>query len=407
MSTAKKINKNENALPENHTSAKKKAVRRSSSATRSDLITVQLSKNTAFPINWDHEATKEKLFSSYDISKTDCKYNNLITDSNAAPPINNRIKNICETILFEACREQLSKETSRLSLPNDQLVTQTNKLNLPSNRLSQRVKSVMVTIPTGRHQTMLPPIGSRRKSVHALANNKNLIEHRRSSVSQTTLAPLQLTPKFIPITLNSSQSLTPLSNIAPNSNLTNINLNCVTHSANESDHNYQIMNSVESVPAPTVPHHNNFKILSPNELNLRAEQMNAKTNEKNHNGNFRIKFVTPKPKRVDCSNQMKPIHVSLVRRATGELHLTLTSNGTELDYTQLNTAQRIEVQKSLLAQDIWLEMLEHVKNGKPTKETLNAFRRLLPPKQSNIFIQSCLRSGIFTNNNTSNLSSFI
>lgn len=151
-------------------------------------------------------------------------------------------------------------------------------------------------------------------------------------------------------------------------------------------------------PQPaTIP---NFKVLSVTELNSRAVQLNNNENEpiqKNisHVNNVKMKYVPTAPKtptQPDQSNannageeNVNPIHVTLIKRQGNELELTLTRSGQKMPYESLSESQREEVQKSLLSNGVWKQMLHHIKLGSPSPHTLELFRRLLPPVEQQYF----------------------
>lgn len=120
------------------------------------------------------------------------------------------------------------------------------------------------------------------------------------------------------------------------------------------------------------------KILSVNELNQRYEQMQPKSPQKP---------APPRPTVLKPTEQShgNPIHVSLIRRSSDELDLIFTMNDKAVTYETLTPCQRSEVQRSLLDEEVWLKMLDHIKAGRPSTKTLTLFQLLLPANEANHF----------------------
>lgn len=170
-------------------------------------------------------------------------------------------------------------------------------------------------------------------------------------------------------------------------------------------------------PATSAPQTAGFqksvvKVLSVNELNSRAAHAIQLNNNENmstqnhiaHVNGIKMKYVPIAPKLPMLPEQpahpdqpnpnnageenVHPIHVTLIRRQTNELELTLTQGGQRMTYDSLTESQRIQVQKSLLDGDVWQQMLQHVRVGMPSQHTLELFRLLLPQEQRSEFFNS-------------------
>lgn len=177
----------------------------------------------------------------------------------------------------------------------------------------------------------------------------------------------------------------------------------------------------------TLINHNSFmssfKVLSPNELNLRAEAMVANDSVQ-HNGHTSHRrpiasnyggasspFAIAHPIRdhfpnggqvasigahsptvnlVDSRDKTiknPPIQSSLVRRTNGELVLVFYDKDNRIEFNDLSIMQRVEVTKSLLSENIWEKMLAYIKVGRTTQQTLKLFNDLLPVKERDLFFK--------------------
>lgn len=162
---------------------------------------------------------------------------------------------------------------------------------------------------------------------------------------------------------------------------------------------------------------NSFKVLSPNELNLRAEAMvhNGHTSHRrpiaSNYGGASSPFPIAHPIRdhfpnggqvasigahsptvnlVDSRDKIikNPlIQSSLVRRTNGELDLVFYDKDNRIEFNDLSKMQRVDVTKSLLSENIWEKMLGFIKVGRATQQTLNLFNDLLPVKERNLFFK--------------------
>lgn len=82
------------------------------------------------------------------------------------------------------------------------------------------------------------------------------------------------------------------------------------------------------------------------------------------------------------------ISVSLSKIHDEQIELTLNIRGQRIDYESLNDQQKNDVKQCLLRDNIWKKMLGHIKQGKPTQETLNLFKKLLQPKERQEFFET-------------------
>lgn len=165
---------------------------------------------------------------------------------------------------------------------------------------------------------------------------------------------------------------------------------------------------------------NSVKVLSVPELNSRVVQINNNENRPaqnqiSHVNGIKTKYVPiapklpiqsppqepppPPPTNADEEN-VNPIHVTLIKRQSNELELTLTQNKQRKSYEALSDSQRHEVQKSLLANSIWKQMLDYVKDGSPSQHTLELFRLLLPPVEQQYFFTTYYAAKMSNSNNS-------
>lgn len=186
-----------------------------------------------------------------------------------------------------------------------------------------------------------------------------------------------------------------------------------------------LLAQLQKPPAPIVANRNSVKVLSVTELNSRAGQMNNNDNRPSQNhithvNGVKMKYVPTVPNVVqtptpatpppppppqpetpaanDDHSNVDPIHVTLIKRQGSDLELTLTQNSQKLAYDTLTESQRHEVQKSLLVNNVWKQMLEHIKVGSPSPLTLELFRRLLPPEEQKQFFSAYYAAkGLSTN----------
>lgn len=83
------------------------------------------------------------------------------------------------------------------------------------------------------------------------------------------------------------------------------------------------------------------------------------------------------------------INISLSRYGMDEAELTLmTSAQSKISYDTLLPKQKDEVQKSLLRDNVWQKMLNCLRNLRPTNDTLELFRKILPnPQREHFFTE--------------------
>lgn len=86
------------------------------------------------------------------------------------------------------------------------------------------------------------------------------------------------------------------------------------------------------------------------------------------------------------------ISVSLTKLGDDRAELSLTTNEYgKLNYDSLTEKRRSEVRSSLLKDNVWLKMLKHLIEIRPTSETLNLFQKILPKAQHDYFINELRR----------------
>lgn len=128
--------------------------------------------------------------------------------------------------------------------------------------------------------------------------------------------------------------------------------------------------------------------------NPRTDSPNSMENHNNNQLNP-VKRVGPRTKttpmrpnpNLQISDQSNlTISVSLSRLGTdyAELTLTIPDHG-KIQYDTLTNKRKLEVQSSLLKDNVWLQMLEHLKRIQPTRDTLELFKKILPPPQKEKF----------------------
>lgn len=388
------------------------------------------------PIWWDHEATKEKLFSINDLPKTSETYIDLDESTSSSlrvnidtppelsgtctpmnnslhkPSIASQISNLCDKI--NTFKNKFLNEVSNTT--SDLTISSSTKDSLPSKLLETNPgqdtdssdknspdKNSTDTIDKQKGTTRKRPRikftekRSRERTVSERIDNiysakeAPIPEKRRYSVPHNTLDydPSDRLVKNFPIN-------TFYTNDFPNKNVNDTNHKTDAYSRAPEFHTLSDYDKFNSALDLSATNSSSFlQILSPNELNLRhIEQYNTNNSDSKHKSTTSRNDTMCSPFRYDNTLSIserllgQPIHVSLIKRNTGELELTLTQDKFKIEYEQLNYIQRSEVQRSLLTQDIWFRMLEHIKNGTPTKETLTLFEKLLPSHESKIFFNS-------------------
>lgn len=237
--------------------------------------------------------------------------------------------------------------------------------NYPPNAVSF-IKSNLITYR--RNSTSQSPNNQTIQPVgHAPARIQ--LENRRKTLHIDAVRKSNdLTGTFQPIIINSIDSTNKLPKIV--AIIAGYQRTDVTEKCNNTINDSIHTNQSSSTPT-TPPVLSGVKILSVNELNRRFDQMQPKT----------VKIL-PKPNEPEV---IIPIHVSLIKRSTDDLELTFTMHEKTVSFESLSASQRLEVRRSLLDDDVWLKMLEHVKKGKPSVRTLTLFQTILPPEQSQHF----------------------
>lgn len=446
---------------------KKKVARRESTVQRQEKCATQFSKNTSLPVTWNRSSTTNnrlfytqtpypKLTSHYITVESMAINHNLGELENIRLKMAARTRNVPANADKETSARKLSAvhrfSNTRMSISD----VDRNRVPIcDGERLVKHVNAVVLfpaTFDTNERPLNQP---SRRKSVHSIpigtAVFNRTIEHGLSSPIQIPLVarPVAGPKAYAPIAnkqqipkqntesngqSNSTASQSPVSVPCQRPNEYRAN-GSHTSSANIPTTSAAALAATSSPsssataltaaaapplcqvpflaprpPPPTIP---NFKVLSVNELNSRAVQLNNNENEPTQNtishvNNVKMKYVptAPKtPKQPDQPNannageeNVNPIHVTLIKRQGNELELTLTRSGEKMPYETLSESQREEVQKSLLSNDVWKKMLHHIKLGSPSQHTLELFRHLLPPVEQQHFFTAYYAAKGLNNN---------
>lgn len=396
------------------------------------------------PIWWDHEATKEKLFSINDLPETTVSYIDLddgtcsstivnvstspeisgacspVNEGSQEPTSNTPISLICDKI--SSFKNKFLNEVANTK--GDVLQSNRDSLDILPVRYSE-AKSNQNTDSTENDEAQ----ATNRQKDTAKRRSHIKITEKRSRVSERTVSDKteETYAKEETSTPEKRRHSAPLSSLSYNQSdrlvqnfsLTDFYSNAFSKHVNDTAHQIDTLpqtyeeslyDNTDMALDLSGTNNSAVKILSPNELNLRIERISSESpddqsrsnedNSRQSNGDSRYSMTSPQNtmslsayRSIDTLelNQRiigRPIHVSLIKRNTGELELTLTQDKYKLEYDQLNSIQRAEVQKSLLSQNIWSKMLEHIKHGTPTQETLTLFERLLPDNERNIFFKS-------------------
>lgn len=138
----------------------------------------------------------------------------------------------------------------------------------------------------------------------------------------------------------------------------------------------------------------NTRMDSPNSTENNANNVNNNNNNNQVSSTKRPRTKTtplrplaptPAPPQLDDEANIS-ISVSLSRSTAGRAELILTLDNQKLQYDDLTKKRRQEVQQSLLKDNVWLQMLSHLKSIQPTNETLTLFEKILPkPEQDQFF----------------------
>lgn len=130
--------------------------------------------------------------------------------------------------------------------------------------------------------------------------------------------------------------------------------------------------------------------------NLQRNSPNLTENNTNLNNNIQVTNakrprtkttpLRPQPQTVGDDENVT-INVTLARLGEREAELTLSTKAQgRICYDNLSEKQKGEVQSSLLRNDTWLQMLQHLKTMRPTDETLVLFHKILPKNQHDYFV---------------------
>lgn len=130
--------------------------------------------------------------------------------------------------------------------------------------------------------------------------------------------------------------------------------------------------------------------------NSRTDSPNSAENNSNLNNNqpppavkrVRTKMTPMRNGGVYISDDANiTISVSLSRLGTDQAELSLTTDQHgKINYDTLTDKRKQEVQSSLLKDDVWLKMLTHLKTIRPTNETMQLFKQILPAQEHNTFM---------------------
>lgn len=143
---------------------------------------------------------------------------------------------------------------------------------------------------------------------------------------------------------------------------------------------------------------NSAQPIHSNSTSNRIDSPNSAENNTNLNNNqkptvqpvkrIRTKTTPLRSQSVQINDDANiTISVSLTKLGEdrAELSLTTTEYG-KLNYDTLTEKRRGEVRSSLLKDNVWLKMLQHLKKIRPTTDTLNLFQKILPKSTHEYFI---------------------
>lgn len=135
--------------------------------------------------------------------------------------------------------------------------------------------------------------------------------------------------------------------------------------------------------------------------NHRLDSPNSTENHANLNNNQVTTTKRPRTKSTPLRAQQQfsqlsddaniSISVSLSRVGQDRAELILTIDQQRLIYDSLTPKRKNEVACSLLKDDVWLQMLNHLKTIQPTNETLTLFEKILPKQQRDQFFAELKR----------------
>lgn len=137
-----------------------------------------------------------------------------------------------------------------------------------------------------------------------------------------------------------------------------------------------------------------MNVAQPTEINSNP-RIDSPSSTENHTNNNNQSIAVKRPRCKTTPMRPNPqisdetnitISVSLSRLGNDHAELTLTvPNMGKISYDTLTIKRKQEVQCSLLKDNVWLQMLEHLKRIRPTTETLELFRKILPKSQNEKF----------------------
>lgn len=139
----------------------------------------------------------------------------------------------------------------------------------------------------------------------------------------------------------------------------------------------------------------NPRMDSPNSTENHTNNLNNNNNQVSSTKRPRTKTtplrpLAPAPPQLDDDANIS-ISVSLSRVGAGRAELILTLDQKRLQYDDLTKKRKQEVQQSLLKDNVWLQMLNHLKSIQPTNETLTLFEKILPKPQQDQFFSELKR----------------
>lgn len=376
---------------ENNNNLMPTSKRKSHSSKPDELFVLPTFKSRVIPIQWQCKS-KEKIFS---LQKT--------SDGTSMATVYKTIRNM--TIDPETTKKVaticLNIRKSSENLPQI-------PVSIPSSRITVRRETIEQQPP---EINQFKKIANRRKSIHVVSIPHSIGQQ----LIQQTPNQINKIGRLVPIDMETARNLQLHATNKPTSTAPVEQCNTIdSNSSPISDSSStQVNESDAAATTSTAP--KTFKVLSVNELNQRADLL------KNTNNDEPITPTTPTtPTLAPMVNQSPqisspisqqseppspqqvqpvgdsaldaPIHVALIKRTTGELDLTLQINRKKVLYDNLNTLQRIEVQRSLLADDVWLRMMSHIKTSQTCQRALDLFRRILPPKQALYFFAEIERA---------------
>lgn len=129
--------------------------------------------------------------------------------------------------------------------------------------------------------------------------------------------------------------------------------------------------------------------------NSRTDSPNSTENNSNLNNNQPPAVKRVRTKTTPMRNNTNlisddaniTISVSLTKLGADQAELSLTTEQHgKITYDALTDKRKQEVQSSLLKDDVWLKMLKHLKTIRPTNETMQLFKQILPVQQHNTFM---------------------